>query len=323
MILCSTFAHPFPSVCSVVNTKDFKSCLELRKSVSTCQFPSRPCVHFTYYVPQYFIEVISHPKTSFFSSLPRSLQQLKLARGGIPFGAEADGGTYSFHAHTLNVPFTMWAFSGMPCGGALWDNMCFTSMSEHLGMQWKTGYADLWQPAFLAWSSAPKACLIKGAISSAMGGSRPTGYPAHSAMCSMDRSWLTKYPPSNQAVCNGWGIVFPRYGTVVSSDQNTASLIIASRIRSLGSEVFQSVPTFSDEKWQMIYPQSSSCFREGQNIGFLRVKRVSEMGRLWNGKLKNYLYVIWRKVRCTKDIPFITSTYAWLSILQGACKGLK
>ena len=142
-------------------------------------------------------------------------------------------------------------------------------------------------------------------------------------MCSLDRSWITKYPPSNQPVCNGLGIIFPRYGTVTSTDQTTASLVIASRIRSLGSEVFQSVPTFSDEKWQMIYPQTSSCFREGQNIGFLRIKGVSEIGRIWSGKLKNYLYVVWRSIHCSKDAPFLASATAWPTILKNTCQGLK
>ena len=319
------FGHTFPTVCSITNATSFKSCLGLHQSVSTCGSPPRPCVHFTYYVPQYFIEVVSHPGETFFTTLPGATLQLALVKGkgGLPFGTESDGSSYAFHAHTLNVPFALGAFAGMPCGGALGGNMCFTSMSEHLGRQWKTGHADLWQPAWLAWSKAPKACLMKGALSSAVGGSKPTGYPAHSGLCSADRSWLTKYPPSNQAVCNGWGIVFPRYGTVTSSDPITASLVIASRIRSLGSEVFQSVPTFADEKWQMISPQASSCFREGQNIGFLRAKGVSEMGRLWKGKLKDYLYVIWKKVKCTRDMNFVVSTQAWLSVLQGTCKGIQ
>lgn len=324
LLAWSSLSHAFPSVCSVVNSPSFRSCLGLHKNVSMCGWPiPRPCVHFSYYVPQYFIEVVSNPKESFFHGLPGVAAQLATTKEVIPFGAEGDDGSYSFHAHTINVPFTMWAFGGMPCGGALWDNMCFTSMSEHLGSNWKTGMADSLQPAWLAWSMAPKACLIKGAVTSATGSSRPTGYPSHAGMCSVDRSWLKKYPPSNQPVCNGWGINFPRYGTVTNSDQTTASLQIASRIRSLGSEIFQSVPTFADEKWQMIYPQSSSCFREGQNVGILRAKRVSEIGRLWSGKIKNYLYVVWKRVGCTRDIPAIASTHAWLAAIQAACRGLK
>jgi len=320
----STIALASPSVCSVVKSPHFMGCLELRKTMSMCGWPvPRPCVRFSYYVPQYFIEVVSNPSESFFTKMPGVATQLATLKDKIPFGSEEDSGAYSFHAHTINVPYTRWIFAGMPCGGALWDNTCLTSMSEHLGTNWKTGQADLLQPAWLAWSAAPKACLIKGAATSAIGSSRPTGYPANAFMCSVDRSWLKKYPPSNQAVCNGWGITFPRYGTVTNSDQLTASLMIASRMRSLGSEIFQSVPTSPDEKWQMISPQSSSCFREGQNIALLQAKGVSEMGRIFNGKFKNYLYVVWKRVGCTRDIPAIASTTAWLGIMQATCGGME
>lgn len=313
-----------PSVCSVVKSPHFTGCLELRKTLSMCGWPvPRPCVHYSYYVPQYFIEVVNNPGESFFTKMPGVASQLGTLKDFIPFGSEADSGAFSFHAHTINVPYTRWIFAGMPCGGTLWDNTCLTSMSEHLGTNWKTGQADLLQPAWLAWSAAPKACLIKGAVSSASGSSTPTGSPANAYMCSVDRSWLTKYPPSNQPVCNGWGIAFPRYGTVTNSDQLTASLMIASRMRSLGSEVFQSVPTSPDEKWQMVYPQSSSCFREGQNIALLQAKGVSEMGRLISGRFKNFLYVVWKRVGCTKDIPSIASTYAWLGIMQTTCGGME
>ena len=313
----------YPSICSVVNTPSFRSSLNLQMSISVCGFPPRPCVHISYSIPQYFIEVVSNPKDSFFTGLPGAATQLATTKEAIPFGAEDDNGSYSYHAHTLNIPHTMWAFSGMPCGGALWDNMCFTSMSEHLGSLWKTGSADSMQPAWLAWSAAPKACLIKGAITSISGESRASGYPANSAMCSTNRSWMKKFPPSGQPVCTGWGINFPRYGTVTNADQTTASLVIAARMRSLGSEVFQSVPTTFTDKFQMIFPQSSSSFKEGQNIGILRAKRVSEMGRLWNAKPKNYLYAVWKRVGCTKDIPYIATTHAWLAGMQAACRGLK
>ena len=313
-----------PNICTVAKAAAFNSCVDLKTKLAFCgNIIPRPCVHFSYYVPQYFIEVSSNPKESLFSLLPGVMTQLVLSKSFLPFGAEDDGGAYSFHAHTINVPFTMMGFAGMPCGGMQMDNMCFTAMSEHLGMNWKTGLGDAWQPQWLAWGLAPKACLMKGAITSALGGSRATGYPAHSAMCSFDRSWITKYPPSNQAVCNGWGIIFPRYGTVINSDQTTASLVIASRIRSLGSEVFQSLPTSSDEKWQMIYPSASACFREGENVGILRAKAVNESGRIWNGKIKNYLYVVWKRVHCIRDVPFLATTYAWKSILQSACRGNK
>ena len=318
-----SYAYGVPNICTIAKSSSFKNCMELKTKISFCGgIIPRPCVKLSYYLPQYYIEVTSNPKESYFKKLPGTALQLATIGDAIPFGQEGDNSSYSFHAHTINVPFNSIGSLAMPCGGFLPDNMCFSAMSEHLGSNWKTGRGDLWQPAWLAWSLSPKACLMKGAISSFSGGSRFTGYPTLNGMCSIDRSWLPRYPPSNQAVCNGWGIIFPRYGTTISSDPTTASLVIASRIRSLGSEVFQSIPTSSQEKWQMIYPQASACFREGQNIGLLRAKAVSELGRIWNGKIKNYLYVVWRRVQCKRDLPFLPVAYAWPKILQAVCKGM-
>ena len=321
-LLWAQGAHAFPNICTVVKTPSFRSVLGLTHSVSMCGWPvPRPCVHFSYNVPQFFIEVVSNPKESFFSGVPGAAIQLATTSESVPFGAEGDDGSYSFHAHTINVPFTMIGFQGMPCQGYQFDNLCFSSMSEHLGRLWKTGEGDSLQPSWLAWSLSPKACLLKGAAESTVGNSTPTGYP-NASLCSFDRSWMTRFPPSNQPVCTGWGIHFPRYGTVTNSDQNTASLIVADRMRSLGSEVFQAVPTSHSDTWQMIYPTASSGFKRGQNVGYLRLKRVSDVGRLWSGKFKNYLYVVWKRVGCTRDVPFIASTQIWLAGLEAACRGL-
>ena len=71
----------------------------------------------------------------------------------------------------------------------------------------------------------------------------------------------------------------------------------------------------------MIYPQSSSCFREGQNIGLLEtIKNARETGRLTSGKLKGYLYVVWSKVSCCRDFAELPVYYALLEALPAACK---
>lgn len=317
----STYA--IPNICSVVNTPSFRKNLEMSITPAWCGFPPRPCTYVSYNVPQLFTEIVGNSKETFFRGLPFATMQLAATKPEPPHAAEDDNGVYSFHARTLNISFTSFLFSGLGCGGTPTDNMCYTSMSEHLGTHWKTGHADKLQPFWLAWSAAPKACLIKGAVTSATGMSKPTGYPASNAMCSFNRNWVAKFPPSTQPVCTGWGINFPRYGTVTSSDQTTASLVMLSRIRSLGSEVFQSVPTSFTDQFQMIYPQSSTLFREGQNIGVLRLKGVSEMGRLWNMKPKNYLYATWKRVSCTREAYYPVTSQAWISFMQAACRGIK
>jgi len=308
-----------PTICDVVNAPMFREGLELHQTPTSCGWPvPRPCVHFSYYVPKYFIEVVSNAKETFFTKLPGVQLQLKLTKPTAPFGAEDDMESYSFHAHTINIPFAQWAFDELPCGQALPDVFCFSTMSEHLGANWSTGLADTWQPNHKLWALSPKACLLKGAAMSITGEhSASTG--GDSSMCSFNMEWLPKYPPSTQPVCTGWGIHFPRTGTVTSSDQTTASLVVASRIRSIGAEVLRGVSISPDEKWQMIRPQTSGCFREGQNIAYLRVKGVNELGRL-SGNFKNYLYAIWQRTSCTRDVPWVATTQIWLQALQATCK---
>ena len=169
-------------------------------------------------------------------------------------------------------------------------------MSEHLGTLWKTGGADLLQPGVLAWSLSPKACLLKGAATSFTGEVDPSVYPAPHA-CSTSMSWLPKFPPSTHSACNGWGTFYPRAGTYTGASPTIGALMIASRLKSLATEVFHATPATLNEKWQMIWPQSSSCFREGQNIGLLEtIQGVRETGRLTSGKFKGYLFSTWRKV---------------------------
>jgi hypothetical protein len=311
-----------PNVCDVVRSSHFRDALDFKYRVTTCgkwPFP-RPCAHFEYYVPKYFVEIVGNPKETYFSTLPGVAVQLAWTKGGLPFGTDDDNGAYSFHAHVIRVPLANAFFLGLPCSGALPDLFCFSAMSEHLGSHWQTGLADRFQPKFLAWSASPKACLVKGALAST-GGSWEGGIGQDVSTCSAPLDWLPLFPPSNQPVCTGWGIHFPRTGTVTSSDPTTASLVIASRIKSIGSEVLQSISSSFDEKWQMIYPQTSSTFKEGQNIALLMTKGVNELGRL-SGHFKNYLYVVWQKTECTGEIPQIWEAKAWISGMSATCKAL-
>jgi hypothetical protein len=98
--------------------------------------------------------------------------------------------------------------------------------------------------------------------------------------------------------------------------------MVASRIKSLSSEIFLSTPGNPDEKWQMIFPQSTSCFREGQNVGLLEnVNNVREMGRL-KGKMKGYLFTVWGKVSCCRDLAEVPVVFAEIEAMMAACKGL-
>jgi len=321
-LLFSGKAMALPNICSVVNKPAFHSCLQYRVTPTMCGWPiPRPCARFSYYVPQTFIEVSARAGGSYFTALPGAAMQLAGVQTLPPYGTEGDEDTQSYHAHTLSVPFATIPFNMMPCGGTRIPKLCFDGMSEHIYKHWSTGFSDKFQPNFLAWSLSPKACLIKGAIASAVGGE--ASFAADSPMCSIPLPPLPTFPPSSHSACNGWGVFYPRMGSYNGPASMTGALMIASRMRSLSSEVFMSTPSYPVEKWQMISPGSSSCFGEGQNIGILEtIKNAREIGRLTSGKLSGHLFVIWKQVSCTRDLPAVPVAAAALAAMVPVCHGL-
>jgi hypothetical protein len=309
-----------PTVCSVASTPSYESCLDLQIKGCTCGFPPHPCALISYYVPQSFIEVWPDPRMTYFSILPGVRLQMKSATPGI-YGAEADDDTQSYHAHALSIPFASMIFSSMPAHGTRMEKYCFDAMSEHFGTHWRTGKSDLTQPFFLAWSLAPKACLLKGAATSVTG--EPGGAPrGDSFICSFKVPKVNMFPPSSHDACNGWGTFYPRYGSYAGPAGMTGALMIGSRIKSLAAEVLSSMPNSPDEKWQMIYPQASSCFREGQNIGILEtIKGAREERRLINGKLKGYLFAVWSRASTCQEYTSVIQAQAAAASIGLVCRG--
>ena len=128
-----------------------------------------------------------------------------------PFGTEGDEDTQSYHARTISVPLAYIPFNMLPCGGTRVPKLCFDGMSEHIPEHWSTGVSDKFQPKFLAWGLAPKACLLKGAVTSLTGGE--ASFAGDSAMCSIPLPIVPSFAPSNHSVCNGWGVFYPRMGS--------------------------------------------------------------------------------------------------------------
>ena len=323
MLSASPTAYAFPNVCTVMKSKDARSCMDFTVGSCMCGWPiPRPCANFSYYVPQTFIEVMPEPKSSFFGDMPGAASQLAaLGPRPIPYGVEGDDDTQTFQSHVTSVPFTEIPFQALPCGGGAVDRLCFEGMSEHLGSNWTTGSADLLQPNFLAWGISPKACLLKGAATSLSG--EPGGGYSSSSSCSFPLQAVPKYPPSSHSACTGWGVFYPRIGVYNGPAQTTGALMVAARMKSLSTEIFHATPASFDEIWQMIYPQSSSCFREGQNVGILdTIKNVREIGRLTSGKLTGYLFTVWSKVSCCRDLAEVPAAYAAIEAMNLACQGL-
>jgi hypothetical protein len=313
-------AAVIPTVCTVASTPSFSSCLDLSVSACVCGYPPHPCSLISYYVPQTFIEVWPEAKQSYFTLVPGAATQLAKVIPR-PFGAEGDDDTQSFQARAIAVPLTSLVFNLMPSGGARNEKMCFDGMSEDFGDQWNTGKGDLFQPLFLAWSAAPKACLLMGAATS-FTGTGGSGISPDSAVCSFPVPSVGMLQPSSHPACNGWGTFYPRYGTYTGPASMAGALMIASRIKSLSSEVLHSMPSGPDEKWQMVYPQASSCFREGQNLGLLETaKSARETMRLANGKLKGYLFVVWNHTTACKELPLAAQAKAAALAIPAACGG--
>jgi len=312
----------FPNVCSVMKSSQSLSCLNLNVSACMCGWPvPRPCAQISYYVPQTFVEVWPEAGTTFFSMHPAAIQ-LKLAAAGLnlPFGTEDEQGSFSFHAHAISVPLAGTIFSTLACGGGRLEKPCFDVLSEDLGSTWNTGTADMLQPQFLAWQLAPKVCVAKGAAEGLGGGTTPS-VGADFGGCSFPLK-LPKYPPTPREACNGWGMFLPRSGIYQGATRSAAALMIASRLKSIGTEVAHSVPGDPDEKWQMLYPQSSSCFKEGQNVGFLEtVQGVREEQRLF-GKPNGYMFVVWKKVSCCQDIPYAAATAVAIEAMKITCAAI-
>jgi len=315
-------ALDFPNVCSVAKATEFDSCTQM--SISSCMCPGvppRPCAHFSYYVPQTFIEVSTEPGDSYFDTLPGAKSQLLALKGMKLYGAQSDEDTHSFHAHTIPVPFASIFYKSLPCDGIPVERPCFEGMSEHLGPLWSSGSGDLLQPLFLAWSLSPKLCLLKGAANSFMNDPTIANYPATPG-CSTPMAVLPKFPPSSHSACNGWGTFYPRSGSYNGESQTIGALMIASRIKSLSTEVFHTTPGSSDEFYQMLSPQSSSCFREGHNVGFLEtIKNVRETKRILSSNQRKFLFVVWQNVSCCKDLTNIATTEALLTGIKASCQG--
>ncbi|MGK5084523.1 type IV secretion system DNA-binding domain-containing protein [Bdellovibrionota bacterium FG-1] len=316
----------FPNVCSVVRASQFNSCLGFNVGACMCGWPiPRPCAQISYYVPQTFFEVWPNSTGTFFDQHPAGAQlALHKVSSAVPFGVEDDNGTFAFQARSIAVPLGAATLSTLPCQGARMDMPCFDLMSEDLGAQWRMGTADSLQPAFLAWSLSPKACILKGAAEGLVSGITPSlgsGGGGSAGGCSFPLP-LPKYPPSPREACNGWGIFFPRYGVYHGASRAGAALMIAARLKSLGTEVSHTIPSDPDEIWQMLYPQSSSCFKEGQNLGALETwKGVREEKRMF-GKPNGYLFTVWKKVSCCRDMPLAAAAAIEIEALQVACQAV-
>ena len=306
----------FPGMCEIVKQPQFQACLEWKVTPAMCGVPPHPCARISYYVPQSYIETTVGAGVSHFMDYPGAAFQLA-AIPKTPFGAVDDEEVQAFHARSIAVPFAKVILAGLPCGGTRAPKFCFDAMSEHFGSHWNTGSGDLLQPSFLAWKLSPKACMLKGAL-----GAASTLSGSDSAMCSTPIPPKLTFPPSALPVCTPWGVSFPRYGTVDGPSEVIGALLVAERIKSLAVEVLHTMPATPGEKWQMISPSSSQCFREFEHIPMLEgPKLVNNRVRVTGKDLQGNLFATWKQVSCLKEWAEVPVYFAQIAILQAVCQG--
>lgn len=313
----SNRAQAFPSICEIVKQPQFQECLSWTVTPVMCGVPPHPCASISYFVPQSFLETTTGTGLSHFSDFPGAASQLA-SIPKMPFGAVDDEDAQAFQARSIAVPYASVVLAGLPCGGTRSPKFCFDAMSEHFGKHWNTGSGDLTQPAFLAWKLSPKACLLKGAI-----GATSTSFASDSMMCSVP---LTSpiFPPSQMPVCTPWGVMFPRYGTITGGSEIIGALAVAARIKSLAVEVLHSMPSSPDEKWQLISPNASMCFREFEHVPSLEaLKLVNNRDRTMGRDLNGNLVATWKRVSCVKELAEVPFYVAELALLQSVCQGSK
>ena len=117
------------------------------------------------------------------------------------------------------------------------------------------------------------------------------------------------------------GTFYPRYGVYERIAFGRGPH--GGRTPEVRTEIAHTVPGFPGEQWQMIYPQSSSCFREWQNLGFLETFGGVREERRLLGRPKGYLFTVWRDVGCCQDLGEIATTMAAISALELACKSFE
>ena len=341
--LDATFSFPtaqaeilFPNVCSVIRPNEFLSCFKpMIGAPCVCGFPPRPCLTISYYVPKYFVEVLQTPGSTFFGKYPEAIPQLQTISSLDSAGVDSDD-SHFYQAHIIPVPLLREVLEMskiLPCGGSGTKMGCFRAMSEHLGGDWTRGEKDSLQPSFKMWSLAGnagiKACLVKGAIDSfstaadSVKSAVPFSMDEDQPLACSNPGFSVPpiYPPSRHGACNGWGVFYPRVGVYDGVNHVLGALQVAARLRSLASDVYKTMSEDQDEYWQIIKPQTSSCFREGE--AGLKQLEFHERGRLPFNYSGGYLFAVWQKASCCADVHEFPKVIATVELaLKAACLGV-
>ena len=262
-------------------------CLDLRV-IGVCVGPfGIPGIVIMYWEPALLIETVKRPGDTIIESLHPSLsnftaQAVKdFAKGisgsSIPVSSgsgssKIEGTNLQFNeAHVYEFPFKdeiMLSF-GMECLDKLPTGSFIKYLSELDFSEWRIGALEALNPKSMASAASGPACAAIGGF--------------------MDD------------LCMGyWGATYPRRGFFTHQSQVVGSaaaalraVSIASVLNSAGHIVLEStgfLPSFENDKMELIYPVVSDCIKIGQNPVSWESGKLSSNG--------NYLWVYWRRRIC-------------------------
>ena len=263
------------------------SCLDL-KVIGACVGPfGVPGIIIMYWEPALLIETVKQPGDTVVGSLQPGLLRLTaqavkgFAKGIGGASVPVSSGSGSSKIEETNLQFNevhVYAFPfgdevimsmGMTCPDKLPTGSFIKYLSELDALEWRIGPLEAANPKSIASAASGPACAAIGGFM----GNLCMGY---------------------------WGATYPRRGFFTHQSQVVGSAVAAIRAVSIASvfnapghvvlETTGFVPSFENDKLELIYPVVSGGIRIGQNPASWESGKLSP-----NGK---YLWVYWRRRIC-------------------------
>jgi len=279
----SAFALDFTDIPGLINL----SCVDLRVIGICVKPPGIVGLIIMYWEPALLIETVKRPADTIIEPLrpvvSKATEQAakNFASGltGLPVSvssgstsAKVSGTNLQFNeVHVYEFPFRdqIMSFIDMECPDKLPSGSFIKYLSELDSLEWRVGVMEAMHPKSIVSGVSGPACAALG------------GY--------------------SDDLCIGfWGATYPRRGFFTHQSQVVGSAAAAVRAVSiaglLGStahvvlESIGFVPSFENDKLELIYPTPSGCIKIGQNPLTWESGKLSSSGK--------YLWVYWRRRIC-------------------------
>jgi len=263
------------------------NCVDLRVIGICVKPPGIVGLVIMYWEPALLIETVKQPGNTVISSLVPVISNAVQEQAGnllsavtglsIPISSgstssKVTGTNLQFNeAHVYEFPFRdeLMSFMDMECPDRLPTGSFIKYLSELDALEWRIGVLEAMHPKSVASAAAGPVCAATGAF--------------------MDD------------LCMGfWGATYPRRGFLTHQSQVVASAAAAVRAVSIASSLGSGshvvlgpigfIPSFIDDKLELIYPNPSGCIKIGQNPLTWESGKLSSSG--------NYLWVYWRRRIC-------------------------